>query len=124
MVDTVRRAGTPNASLRRVVVSAAPLLIAMIALLAVRDLGAHPIATLAALAAAIAAFVWSLARLGASDLPATAVLLVAMLARLLLLPVPPALSDDVYRYLWDGRIAAAGWNPYYHAPQDPALAPW
>jgi hypothetical protein len=51
------------------------------------------------------------------------VLLVAALVRLPLIAVPPTLSDDVVRYLWDGRVAAAGFNPYRLAPEDPRLAP-
>lgn len=34
----------------------------------------------------------------------------------------PALSDDVYRYVWDGRVQLHGVQPYSHAPDDPALA--
>ncbi len=34
---------------------------------------------------------------------------------------PPSLSDDIHRYLWDGRVQAAGINPYQYAPADPAL---
>jgi hypothetical protein len=34
---------------------------------------------------------------------------------------PPALSDDVYRYVWDGRVQLHGIHPYRHAPADPAL---
>ena len=45
-----------------------------------------------------------------------------LLARLLLLPTAPTLSEDVYRYLWDGRLVAHGVNPFPHAPSDPALA--
>lgn len=45
-----------------------------------------------------------------------AILLGAALLRLPLLPLPPALSDDALRYLWDGKVAAAGWNPYALAP--------
>ena len=33
----------------------------------------------------------------------------------------PALSGDVYRYIWDGRVINAGFNPYLHVPADPAL---
>lgn len=40
---------------------------------------------------------------------------VALLCRLLLLPHPA--SDDVNRYLWEGRALAAGLSPYSHAPQ-------
>lgn len=34
----------------------------------------------------------------------------------------PALSDDVYRYVWDGRVQLHGLHPYRYAPVDPALA--
>jgi hypothetical protein len=33
------------------------------------------------------------------------------------------LSDDVYRYIWDGRVQAAGINPYRYIPTDADLAP-
>ena len=51
------------------------------------------------------------------------VLLVAVALRLPLLLAPPALSSDVYRYVWDGRVQAAGINPYRYVPDDLALAP-
>ena len=35
----------------------------------------------------------------------------------------PILSSDVYRYVWDGRVEAAGINPYRYVPADPQLAP-
>ncbi|MEO5793330.1 MAG: glycosyltransferase 87 family protein [Gaiellaceae bacterium] len=50
------------------------------------------------------------------------VLLVAIGARLGLAVHPPVLSDDAYRYVWDGRVQAAGINPYRHPPESPALA--
>ncbi len=46
----------------------------------------------------------------------------ALLFRLALLPAPPTLSDDVYRYVWEGRLQLRGINPYLHAPSDPDLA--
>ncbi len=49
------------------------------------------------------------------------IVLVAVAARLVLVPSPGVLSDDVYRYVWDGRVAAADVNPYRYAPSDPAL---
>ena len=45
----------------------------------------------------------------------------ALIMRLVLVWQPPLLSDDLYRYLWDGRIEVAGFNPYAHAPADEAL---
>jgi len=49
------------------------------------------------------------------------VLVVAILARLALAVHPPTLSDDIYRYVWDGRVQAAGINPYRYPPRSPAL---
>ncbi|HET9940362.1 MAG TPA: glycosyltransferase 87 family protein [Candidatus Eisenbacteria bacterium] len=46
----------------------------------------------------------------------------ALLARLLLIPAAPTLSEDAYRYLWDGSLTRDGINPFVHAPSDPALA--
>lgn len=34
---------------------------------------------------------------------------------------PAILSDDLYRYLWDGRVQLAGLNPYSLAPDAPGL---
>jgi hypothetical protein len=46
----------------------------------------------------------------------------AILFRLtLLLTTPPTLSDDVYRYIWDGRLANAGVSPYAHPVESPLL---
>jgi alpha-1,6-mannosyltransferase len=50
------------------------------------------------------------------------VLAVALAMRLPLLVSPPFLSSDIFRYVWDGRVQAAGINPYRYIPQDPALA--
>jgi alpha-1,6-mannosyltransferase len=47
---------------------------------------------------------------------------VAVLLRVLMLTAPPILSSDIYRYVWDGRVQAAGINPYRYIPADPALA--
>jgi hypothetical protein len=46
---------------------------------------------------------------------------VGLVLRAVLLPLDPALSDDFFRYLWDGRVQLAGINPYLHAPASIAL---
>jgi len=51
------------------------------------------------------------------------VVIFAALFRLSMLFAPPLLSDDVYRYVWDGRVQAAGINPYRYIPADEAVAP-
>ena len=50
------------------------------------------------------------------------VLAIALALRTGPLLAPPFLSSDVYRYAWDGRVQAAGFNPYAYLPADPALA--
>ncbi|GJE38881.1 glycosyltransferase 87 family protein [Methylobacterium persicinum] len=50
------------------------------------------------------------------------VLGLAVAMRALLFPADPFLSSDIYRYVWDGRVQAAGINPYRFIPADPALA--
>jgi hypothetical protein len=47
------------------------------------------------------------------------VFLAGLAARLCLLPMPP--SDDLARYLWEGRLWLEGLNPYKLAPDHPAL---
>lgn len=52
-----------------------------------------------------------------------AVLGLAVLLRLVVFPLPPALSDDGYRYVWDGQLQAQhGIDPYQYRPDDPVLA--
>jgi hypothetical protein len=46
----------------------------------------------------------------------------ALAMRLSLVGIEPLLSTDLYRYIWDGRVQAAGINPYLYVPADPALA--
>jgi alpha-1,6-mannosyltransferase len=50
----------------------------------------------------------------------TAILLVALAMRLLLLP-STSISTDLFRYIWDGRVQGAGINPYLYIPADAAL---
>jgi hypothetical protein len=47
---------------------------------------------------------------------------IALAARAPLIGAPPLLSDDLYRYVWEGRVLAHGGNPWRQAPSDPALA--
>ena len=47
---------------------------------------------------------------------------VAIGLRAYVLLFDPLLSSDVYRYVWDGKVQAAGINPYRYVPADQALA--
>jgi len=48
------------------------------------------------------------------------ILAVAVVIRYLFLFRPPELSDDLYRYLWDGMNLRSGINPYAYSPSDAA----
>jgi len=50
------------------------------------------------------------------------VIVLGVLFRLTLVPHGVVGSDDIYRYLWDGKVSAAGINPYVYPPVDPHLA--
>ncbi len=90
---------------------------ASVGLLLVFDPAHHLGSTLALLGAAFLGLLYAARRLSTASLPlGGAILTGALLLRLPLLPLPPALSDDALRYLWDGKVAAAGFNPYVLAP--------
>ncbi len=55
------------------------------------------------------------------SLPLRATMTFAAVAGATLVLAPSVLSDDLYRYLWDGRVLRAGLDPYAFAPADPAL---
>lgn len=46
-----------------------------------------------------------------------AILAFAVVFRVELVAERPFLSSDIYRYVWDGRVQAAGVNPYRYTPQ-------
>lgn len=68
------------------------------------------------------AAVFCLGRLGGGRSILLIILAVAVFLRIALLVLPPYLSSDIYRYVWDGRVQAAGINPYRYIPADDALA--
>ena len=90
---------------------------------AARQLGAVLVAT----AGGGAAVLWVLLDRRFDAAPLRAVLLLALLLRLLSLQGQPLLEDDHYRYLWDGLRTATGLDPYRLPPSayfgDTTLAP-
>lgn len=47
---------------------------------------------------------------------------VGIMLRIYVLLFDPLLSTDIFRYIWDGRVQAAGINPYRYFPAHDALA--
>ena len=86
----------------------------------------HPAAAIAPVfIGSSAAYLWmcrETLRAGLSGGLVWATVGLSILIRLSFLSSDPVGSDDVYRYLWDGKVQAAGINPYRYAPDDPALA--
>ncbi|MDB4970502.1 MAG: hypothetical protein JWN44_6191 [Myxococcales bacterium] len=60
-------------------------------------------------------------RLTASRAQLFCIVAVAVALRVPAWLAPPAHSDDVYRYLWDGQVQRSGVNPYRLAPDAPEL---
>ena len=52
----------------------------------------------------------------ADKLPVYSWIALAVFLRLILLPSIPNLSDDFYRFIWDGRLWLAGEHPFTHLP--------
>jgi len=46
----------------------------------------------------------------------------ALVLRLAFLPLLPGLTDDLYRYIWDGWLQVEGINPYRYVPEADALS--
>jgi len=72
----------------------------------------HALLTAAMLAA------WASAGPGLSRL----IMMTGIAARVLLIAAPMLSSNDPERYLWDGAVALAGFDPYSVPPADPAVA--
>jgi alpha-1,6-mannosyltransferase len=77
-------------------------------------------------AAAAAAYVAMLVRLGnEATVPArlvVAAVLLSLAFRAPLIAPPVNFDSDMVRYLWDGRLQLHGYNPYQVVPADPAVA--
>ena len=62
----------------------------------------------------------------AHALPIRSLIAISLLLRIIPLFAMPGLSDDFYRFIWDGRLWAAGINPFAGLPtefiNDPSLA--
>lgn len=80
----------------------------------------RPLPLVAAAWVAFAAAVWLLR--GISGRWAVALILLGGIAlQVAAMSAPPQESDDMYRYVWDGRVQAAGIDPYAYVPPAPQL---
>lgn len=65
---------------------------------------------------------WIVIRARSSNSTVLIAVAFAIAFRLSILFAPPYLSDDIYRYIWDGHVQAAGINPFRYIPAAPELA--
>ncbi len=65
---------------------------------------------------------WLVVRSRSSNSTVWIAIAFAVIFRVSILFAPPYLSDDIYRYVWDGRVQSAGINPYRYIPAAPELA--
>jgi hypothetical protein len=113
------RAASVSGRWRAVAAAAAGIVITCLIWLSVHPdpqvtrLGQLPVS--AALWAAFAAGAWLI--LGTSARRAVPMILLGGIAiQLVALSAPPRTSDDLYRYIWDGKVQSAGIDPYRYVP--------
>ena len=123
--DTASTVGSPDGTLVLAILGAVELALALVAARVMGHQETYPYFLLAYLAMGAP---WLAAchvthRRGIRHGPGLGVILgVAVVMRLAFLVAEPTLSDDVFRYVWDGRVQHAGINPYRFAPDAPELA--
>jgi alpha-1,6-mannosyltransferase len=66
-------------------------------------------------------FSYLLIRQNLSSCALVGLLLIGFLVRLSFISSSPIGSDDIYRYMWDGKLQGAGINPYRYKPLDEKL---
>jgi len=81
----------------------------------------HTGAFLALMLASFALCAWSFFRIPLAGRTAAVVLAFGFLFRMTLLAASPWQSEDVYRYIWDARVAHSGIAPYRYPPDAPEL---
>lgn len=83
--------------------------------------GPHVVAFLAYFMLAGSAYILAVIRLDRDRLPLKSLWIFAILFRLLVSLTEPTLSDDVFRYIWDGHLLSQWINPYALPVNSPLL---
>lgn len=65
-----------------------------------------------------AAYFWAVFYSTHNSQKFTYFIILALLIRAALLGLEPNLSDDYFRYIWDGRLLTAGYNPFMYLPSE------
>lgn len=128
----LRRDAPPEATARRRILACGVVLLVALTAAAALDARRQAEAFVALLGVASLAYLAALRLIGrlagaradrrAGRRAFAACLLLAAAGRVVLLGAAPLVSDDVYRYVWDGRVQRHGLDPLRAVPADPALA--
>ena len=85
----------------------------------------HPVAIFGSMFIAAsmmyAVMAWTLFRVEVPTKVLFSIVAVALVLRLSFINAGPIGSEDVYRYIWDGKVEASGINPYLYTALDPRL---
>jgi alpha-1,6-mannosyltransferase len=111
------------AILRLSVIAAVTIALTLATVPATRAGGDYAYIVLAMIAGFLALFATRIAERTSTAQAIWLIVGVAIMLRLALLVTEPLLSTDIYRYVWDGKVQAAGINPYRYVPADDAVAP-
>ena len=103
------------------VIAVAMVALTLVTVPATRAGGDYAYVVLAMMAGLLALLATRIAERTATTRAMWIIVGVAIGLRLALLMTDPLLSTDVYRYIWDGKVQAAGINPYRYLPADDAL---
>lgn len=107
---------------RLIGIAAALIALTSVTPFAFRSLGDNAYIGLTMIAALLTIVAAHLAERAPLDRALWLIFSVAILLRFYVLLFDPLLSSDIYRYIWDGRVQAAGINPYRYFPAHAALA--
>ena len=120
------RGGKKGVGIGALIAAGAGIEACLLAIVALGDLRFHIASFLAAFFVAFGLYAASLVSIRRRGRVAPAalalILFLSLLFRVTLVLAPPSLSDDIYRYLWEGRLVLDGVNPFTHAPDDPSLS--
>lgn len=82
---------------------------------------ANPAVALALYAALFLPYAYFVARAARSTLNPVVIVALGLAVRGILIFAEPVLSDDIFRYVWEGRVSMAAHNPFYLAPSSEVL---
>ena len=111
-----------NADLRLALIGAAVVALTVAGPVLHRTFGATALMAVTIVCGAGAATAFHLSGRASARRGLWIVLLAAGVMRLSLLFMDNYLSSDLFRYIWDGRVQAAGINPYRYMPAAPQIA--